>query len=91
MRIRVTERDIDAGERGECLRCPMTLAANRATGKFCWVDFKDRAKRQLMLVIDGVGCVPLPPEARRWVKNFDAGRRVKPLAFAVEIKRKQRV
>jgi hypothetical protein len=90
MRIAVTERDIDVGERGDCLYCPVALAADRATGKCCRVDFKDWAKRQLVLVIDGVGCLPLPPEARRWVKDYDAGRRVVPLAFAVKLQRKGR-
>jgi hypothetical protein len=89
MRTRLTQRDIDAGERGDCLLCAMTLAANRATHRRCRVDFTGWACRRLVLIIDGVGVVAtLPPEARRWVKDYDAGRRVKPLAFAVKLMQK---
>jgi hypothetical protein len=91
MRIAVTQCDIDAGERGDCLWCPMVIAARRATRKRCLVDFADWSRRRLVLIIDGMGIVAtLPPDARRWVKDYDAGRRVKPLAFAVKLQRKGR-
>jgi hypothetical protein len=91
MRIRVTQRDIARGERGDCLLCAITLSANRATGRRCRVDFTGWCCRRLVLIIDGGAiAASLPPEARRWVKDYDAGRKVVPVAFAVQLQRKGR-
>jgi hypothetical protein len=86
MRIQVSQRDIDHGERGDCFLCPLARAAKRSVRKRCSVGFSFYSG-DLQLIIDGVGIVAvLPPAAAVFVQRFDAGRPVKPLSFPLKLK-----
>lgn len=90
--VRVTQEDIEQGVVGDPDRCPLALAAIRVLPQiaeaqvypiepgppFDWV---------LCFVYLGGGAVPviLPPLARKWAMDYDAGIVGKPFEFEVEI------
>jgi hypothetical protein len=67
--VEVTQADIDAGEPGNCVTCPVALAARRALSVLGGVVVFDD---MLSWIEQGVRwAVALPPQARRWVQDFD--------------------
>lgn len=78
MKIHVTREDIDLGERGSCLSCPIALAVKRQA---------DIASVRVEVASIRVGSAKaiLPDEARRFVDHFDYGRDVHPFSFDLPI------
>jgi hypothetical protein len=66
MRIDVTREDIEVGEAGGCLTCPVALALNRATGLEWFVD-RDAAR-----IRGDQTWLRLPAEVADWIAEFDA-------------------
>jgi hypothetical protein len=77
MIINVTKKDIENGQMHFCTLCPIALAIRRA---------RNSAK-----VFVGTGEVfigdkeeiKLPAKARKFIRDFDAGREVKPIKFEI--------
>lgn len=78
MIIRVEQRHIDAGSRSNCSGCPIALALTEAIKKAVRVFRYNFAieKRPIPVM--------LPAVATTFIKNFDAGRSVKPFEFEFE-------
>ena len=74
MKIRVTQEDIDRGERRVHARCPIARSVQRDTGDpNAWVGsfYAVIPSRRSGVVCSSM--FELPYEARRFVANFDAG------------------
>lgn len=76
MKVYVTKKDIEQGRKSAICLCPVALALKRRTKKV-WMVYGHGLKeagtfRPSML---------LPPEACRFVDDFDAGNPVKPFSF----------
>lgn len=80
MRIQVTQEDIDKGCKGKFYACPVARALERDTGMewgvgttlACTTDKKTG-------LIDRK--IQLPETVSRFIRNFDFGDKVEPLAF----------
>ena len=77
MKIKVTQDDIDNGERHRCYRCPIAHAMCRTLGASIAVTQEKYYREE----DDGKY---LPTEAQRFILDFDAGRPVAPFEFEVE-------
>jgi len=79
MKVRVTKKDIDHGK-CDLTCCPVALALNRVTQKKWTV---------LPLVASCYGykqkVVRLPRDVITFISNFDAGNKVSPFTFELEI------
>lgn len=82
MKIKVTQDDIDTGERGISSHCPVALAVRRA---FKLQLHDDISVTGCKVYVKGVSYFG-PRSLGRFVCNFDLDRNVKP--FSCEIKRK---
>jgi hypothetical protein len=80
--IEVTQADIDAGAGRHCGgggTCPVALAAKRVFGeRFQWVPASG-------IELKGLAWVPLPQEARNFIRAYDCHREVKPITFTVDV------
>ena len=81
----VSQEDIDNGLAGDPNACPIVMAAKRMFpyGTCC------TGSNDLSIGVRGVGGYPIffgffPPEARKFIKDFDKGKSVKPFSFMVE-------
>jgi hypothetical protein len=72
--INVTKEDIQNGKPIHISKCPVALAITRATGRTCEVDLD-------AIYVDGLGLVYSPTEVVKFVRAFDDGKNVDPLAF----------
>jgi hypothetical protein len=79
--ITVTQEDIDTGERDDCNRCPIALAAGRVLGGKVIVDDDWIISRADFNDSDFYA---LTDEARQFILRFDAGEPVSPFTFEVE-------
>lgn len=81
MTITVTQHDIDHGRRGDCVWCPIALAASRAIGAEVYADgaeiFSINNRYQFQ--------AETPEEACRFMEEFDAGEPVVPFSFELEV------
>lgn len=81
--VEVTQADIDAGLRGNCAKCPVALALNRATGEE-WLVYEEYAIRNC----DHLD-VPLPGECQSFVERFDEPEEddvpIAPFSFTIEV------
>ena len=86
MKIRVTEDDIILGRRNSCRRCPVARAGQRATAGLVTVSiinidglylFRRRPSALGATMRD----TPLPPDAAKFVHDFDEGLDVSPFEF----------
>lgn len=77
MKIEVTQEDISNGIPDDCDYCPIALAAKRA-GMESVLVYNSR-----IIARDEEVDAPLSIRARRFVRRFDAGLRVKPFNFEV--------
>lgn len=81
IKIEVTDEDIRTGTPNSCLSCPITKAVMRALNKENSVD------ERVIAVYDYTGggvrtkCFPLSRNARKFVRDFDARKKVKPFYF----------
>ena len=78
--IVVTQADIDNGERGDNLQCPIALAMRRH-----WPD--PGVGLELFWPDPDSHPCDLPDRAKRWIERFDTGKGVpvKPFRFTVEV------
>ena len=76
--IRVTQEDIDDGERRNGEQCPIALAMSRALGDD-YVSVGDE------YVTGSVYDWELSRTARQWVRRYDDGLRVAPATFRVSV------
>lgn len=76
--IRVTQEDIDNGERGNCELCPIAHAMSRELG--CAVDVSGPCA---VVYIHGPVEIPLPQEARNFILDFDNVEPVQPFEFQI--------
>ena len=81
VRVRVTQDDIDAGVRCDCVRCPVALALMRAVPG-CREALVDCARFDMDMV-DGPNLydVPLPIEVVNAIADFDTGAGMSPFEF----------
>lgn len=78
MRIEVTQEDIDRGVRDQPCACALALATTRATGR-------NAAVGTTSIFFDLESGISLPLLARNFVRDFDAGRSVRPFSFDLPI------
>jgi hypothetical protein len=80
--VSVTQGDIDTGERCSPQRCPVAKAASRATGLNASVGIRsaDLFKQGEEPIEAG-----LPPEAVKFIKDFDSHIPVSPFTFPLDI------
>lgn len=80
MIIRVTQEHIARGERQDCEKCPIALAA-----KDCWPNSGQVMAELQLELFDYNGqeyyTYALPEVALEFIKNFDKGKEVKPFEF----------
>ena len=75
--VHVTAEDIKEGRPRLPHKCPLAMAATRATGRTCLVGTRTFK----------CGCSPyirLPKKARDFVRNFDVGKEVGPFSFRIK-------
>lgn len=77
--VNVTQADIDAGKELDCEACPIALAVSRATGR------KMVVARGEVAQCGGSWEVKLPRIAVNFVDRFDAGERVVPFSFVIDL------
>lgn len=75
MKITVTREDITNGQKCSTNRCPIALAATRATRHHVIVSTS-------YIMLPGIE-VPLPNSACTFIGEFDSGRTVEPFEFEV--------
>ncbi len=79
-RIYVRKSDIEVGGRGNCFTCPVAMALKRAY-KGRSISVQSDSYRVDRGSIKTGAWFPLPETAVRFVRDFDAGRPVKPFSF----------
>ena len=80
IRVCVTAKDIAAGVRRTVSQCPIAHAVRRR------IKDEDRLWVSSDLVSIGSGCIRhLPDAAIEFIDRFDAGRKVTPFVFALEV------
>lgn len=77
MKIHVTKEDIKNGERFDCHRCPIALAATRAGLTDVDVDYLTISANQETHT--------LPDNAVCFIDRFDDGESVKPFTFILDV------
>ena len=81
--VEVTQEDIDHGFKSSNSHCPIGLALQRmgykhvSVGKRIWWAADSP---------DFVSSTPAPPEACKFIEDFDSGKKVKPFTFWVSTK-----
>ncbi len=82
VQVNVTADDIKKGERGSCWTCPIGLALVRATDSYRMIraiyDMAAYGRSSYLW-----GPIRLPPEASRFIVDFDQGRAALPLSFEI--------
>lgn len=81
VRIEVTENDIRHGIRGSVNHCPVALAVRRE-------GYDASVGVSLVSIYQGsrvVAHAELPPEVRRWVRDYDWKQPVGPISFDLEL------
>ena len=86
MRIQVTQKHIDEGERCDCIRCPVALAINECLPRGLYsvlnvwtAQILHRGKPMMSVVCD------LPARVESVTSDFDSGRPVSPFSFELPI------
>jgi hypothetical protein len=78
--VQVTEKDIEDGQCRDTWNCPVCLALFRSTG------FKFVVEQTTCFpLVDRNAFIPLPPEAIKFIRAFDATGRGKPFEFQLEL------
>lgn len=86
MKINVTQRDIEAGQRGNCNLCPGARAINRRLKRGLLVDVFPGTVRFYDGKFGGPLCSRfLPPEMTIWIRRFDNLLKVQPISFELDI------
>ena len=79
-KITVTQGDIETGIPNLPLDCPISLAMRKRGLEYCVI--KVFAHRRFGF---GPDKIRLPVKAQSFIKRFDAGKKVKPFSFEVEL------
>ena len=74
--IKVTQKDIDTGSPDDCELCPIAIAAKRVI-----TDAHIQVSSIVLYVNDDRRT--LPPEAQKFVRDFDNGKPVSPMEFEI--------
>ncbi len=87
MKIKVKQKDIDAGVPNNALYCPLAIAIKRAR-LWNWKFGRVIVGRDDVTVLDSsslkvIETYTLPPEARHFRFKFDKGLPVKPIEFTL--------
>ena len=82
IRVKVTRRDIDNGKPRDMDSCPIAKAIHRCRFRKAEVD---NSVIHLRGYYSDGDPLPMPETAKRFVKQFDAGKPVKPFAFTLRI------
>lgn len=85
MLIRVTQEDIDHGQRGFCATCPVALAATRAAGREIRIGYSTWLAGTVTGWLQGERSGPLPKAVSEFIDRFDAGDPVQPFEFELEL------
>jgi hypothetical protein len=75
--ICVTPEHIKQGKRDACVGCPVELGVREVTGQRWLVGTTTMTL--------GTRDVPLPKAVSSWIRNWDAGKRCRPITFEVEL------
>lgn len=85
LRVTVTQEDIDKGCRWSGHGCAIARAINRLFEKtFHTCQLGIFSNEDARISIDTMPLFTLPPEAVKWIYDFDFGRGVKPITFEIE-------
>jgi len=79
--IEVTQEDIEKGQRGMFLFCPISLAMQR-------LGIEDPMVMGSVIHVgesEGEGFIPTPAEAKTFVEEFDRGATVEPFSFEIDL------
>lgn len=79
MKIKVTQEHIDRGTKKACSTCPVALALREATGMECEVS------TTIAFLPNNDNGIPLPIDAKDFIRRFDAGTLVQPFEFELPI------
>lgn len=83
--IEVTQEDIDNGLSNDCRHCPVARATMRGIPLVHGVSVRG-ANVTLYPSFSAAGCkAALPTKAKHFIVDFDAGLRVLPFAFDLEV------
>ena len=87
MKITVEQFYIDAGVKGDCARCPIALAilGQAALPVSVWPDFGLGVDQPYFNSRLNGTRYPLPPEANEFAVKFDAGEKVSPFSFEIDL------
>lgn len=77
MKINVKQSHIDEGKHESPFYCPVALAIRAKKQAYVWVA-------SAYLEIDG-RTAPLPARVKRFIYNFDRGRKVRPMSFEMKL------
>lgn len=93
VKIRVTKKDIEAGQKSDCKKCPIARAARRALHRMVYVAYGEIYSMVLVENLTGkeyyqssgeVLC-ELPKRASAFIGRFDSRRPCKPFEFNVKV------
>lgn len=76
-KICVTQSDIKQGKRSQPYGCPVGLAIKRATGESVFVGAS--------FIEIGDNWPPTRDKVKRFIIDFDTGKKVKPFCFNIEV------
>jgi hypothetical protein len=82
VRIRVTEKHIDAGKPRKCNTCPIALAITDQTKA---TDVNVGVDNVLISAGGSYAKVELPEKAENFIADFDEEKAVKPFSFALDL------
>lgn len=80
MKIKVTQEDINEGEKRNCSNCPVSLAIQRAIGNKLVTVGSYGSWR-----INGLKQSNLGEKVSKWIRGFDKGGDVVPFEFEIEL------
>lgn len=82
MKINITQKDINKGEKANGDRCPIARAIKRAM-PFKNIWYKYEVGRILVMNRFGNTVFELPVEAVKFIRDYDGGHPVEPFSFEV--------
>jgi hypothetical protein len=85
--VTVTREHIDRGAERTCDRCPVALAIMAAVPGLSFVEvMSPELGYALLFGMDSdVGDMDLPGSAKQFIRDFDAGRPVRPFTFTAQV------
>jgi len=81
-KIQVTHEDITSGRPGDCIGCPVAIAATRVFNRECLVDFDSILVSSTPW--DDRMTFRLPTNVRRRIRRFDMTAQMRPFTFELE-------